>query len=106
MAKPKPSVDLGYPNEGRGGISAFNFVEEEAEWWDTHDSEDYPDAFTPVEVIIGGELLERLTLRLDEADREALNRYARKKGVGPSTLARMWIKEHLAQEAEAEAKAS
>lgn len=123
MTTPKPTVDLGYPTEPLGGIPSFNSIEEEAEWWDTHDTADFQHLFTPVQIKIGGELAkeiaarrleqsnrgelaEKLTLRLDEADREALNKYARKKGIGPSTLARMWIKEHLDQEAAREAKAS
>jgi len=55
----------------------------------------------PVEVTIGGELAERLTLRLDAEDRAELVRRARAKGVGPSTLARIWLKERLDQEAAA-----
>lgn len=52
---------------------------------------------------MGHDLAEWLTLRLDRADRDALARYAKKKGVGPSTLARLWVKEHLQREAGAEA---
>jgi hypothetical protein len=44
-----------------------------------------------------------LTLRLDQADRQALVSHARAMGVGPSTLARIWLKERLRQEAAAEA---
>jgi len=43
---------------------------------------------------------------LEQADREALARRARAMGVGPSTLVRMWMKERLWQEAEAEATRS
>lgn len=51
---------------------------------------------------VGQELAERLTLRLDQADREKLAKYAREKGIGPTTLARIWLKERLRQEAAAE----
>ncbi|MGI8484187.1 MAG: CopG family antitoxin [Thermomicrobiales bacterium] len=98
----KPTVDLGYPTPAFGRIPAFQNIEEEAEFWDTHDTADFPDEFKPVAVTIGPELAEKLTLRLDKADRDALARYAKRKGVGPSTLARMWIKENLRHEAEAE----
>jgi len=32
-----PTVDHGYPTEPHGSIPAFNTIEEEAEFWDTHD---------------------------------------------------------------------
>jgi len=58
-----------------------------------------------VEVTIGGDLAERMTLRLDKEDRSELARRARDMGVGPSTLPRIWLEERLRQEAEAEAPA-
>ena len=103
MSQFKPTVDLGYPTEPHGRIPAFNNIEEEAEFWDTHDFTDYLDESTPVQIMVGGQLAERLTLRLDESDRRDLARRAREKGVGPSTLARMWLKERLRDEAAAEA---
>ncbi len=57
------------------------------------------------EVTLGTELAERLTLRLDKADREQLAKQAKAKGIGPSTLARMWLKERLRQEVQAETPA-
>lgn len=122
MNKLKPTVDLGYPTEPLGDIPSFNNIEEEAEWWDTHDTADFQHLFNPVQIRIGGELAEqiaknrersaqgelaeKLTVRLDESDRADLTKYAKRKGIGPSTLARMWIKEHLEEEAAREAKAS
>lgn len=103
MSSHKPTVDLGYPTPAHGRIPSFANIEEEAEFWDTHDTADFPDEFTPVEVKVNLELAEKLTLRLDRADRDALTRFAKKKGIGPSTLARIWVKEHLRQEAETDA---
>lgn len=105
MSQPKPTVDLGYPTEAHGRIPAFNNIEEEAAFWDTHDFTDFVEESTPVQITVGQELAARLTLRLDQADRQLLARRARAKGVGPSTLARMWLKERLRQEAEAETPA-
>lgn len=99
----RPTVDLGYPTEAHGRIPAFNSIEEEASFWDTHDVTDYLEESRPVEITVGQELAERLTLRLERTDREDVVRRARAKGIGPSTLIRMWIKERLRQEAEAEA---
>ena len=104
MSQPKPTVDLGYPTPARGRIPAFQSVEEEAAFWDTHDITDFTEESTPVQVIVGQDLAERLTLRLDQADRRELTKRAHAKGVGPSTLARMWLKERLREEAEAEAR--
>ena len=98
MNRPKPTVDLGYPTEAHGRIPSFANIEEEAEFWDTHDFTDFLEESTPVEVAIGPELAERLTLRLEQRDRQQLIAFAREKGIGPSTLARMWIKERLRQE--------
>ena len=94
--------ELGYPTEAYGRIPSFANREEEAAFWDTHDVTEFDGVeLHPVEVTIGGELAERLTLRLDAEDRAELARRARAKGVGPSTLVRMWIKERLDQEATA-----
>lgn len=103
MSQLQPTVDLGYPTEAHGRIPSFNSIEEEAAFWDTHDFTDYLEESRPVEVTIGDELAERLTLRLERNDREALRRRAKRMGVGPSTLARMWLKERLRLEEEAEA---
>lgn len=102
MSNVKPTIDLGYPTEAHGRIPAFNSIEEEAAFWDTRDLTDFAAEWTPVQVSVGPELANRLTLRLDRADREQLVRQAKVKGVGPSTLARMWLKERLRQEADAE----
>jgi hypothetical protein len=37
----RPEINLGYPTEAQGKIPSFRSVEEEAEFWDTHDIVDY-----------------------------------------------------------------
>ena len=102
MNQPRPSVDLGYPTEPHGRIPSFASVEDEAAVWDSHDLADFAgDELQTVLRPVGGDLAERLTLRLDRADRAALDRLAREKGVGPSTLARIWLKERLQREGNA-----
>lgn len=94
--------ELGYPTEANGRIPSFANRDEEAAFWDTHDVNEFVgEELQPVDVTIGGDLAKRLTLRLDQSDRSELERRARAKGVGPSTLARMWLKERLREEAEA-----
>ena len=68
MSQLQPTVDLGYPTAARGRIPAFANVAEEAAFWDTHDFTDFVDESTPVQVTVGQELTERLTLRLDQVN--------------------------------------
>jgi CopG antitoxin of type II toxin-antitoxin system len=77
MIQPRPTIDLGYPTPARGRIPAFHSLEEEAAFWDTHDVTDFAEESTPVQVNVGQELAERLTLRLDQADRQKLAKHAR-----------------------------
>ena len=96
-------AELGYPTEAVGRIPSFASRDEEAEFWDTHDLTEFDGVeLHPIEVTVGGELAERLTIRLDQDDRAELNRRARVIGVGPSTLVRMWVKERLNQGANGE----
>lgn len=104
MSGHNPTLDLGYPTEAHGRIPAFDTIEEEAAFWDSHDFTDCRDESTPVRVMAGQELAERLTLRLDRADRQELAERARAKGVGPAALARIRLKERLRHEAEAETR--
>lgn len=76
-------------------IPQFRNREEEAKWWDTHDITDYVDELKPVKVDFAKNLSEGLTIRLNSATIDKLRRIAQEKGIGPATLARMWIIEHL-----------
>lgn len=76
-------------------IPEFNDREAEAEFWDTHDAGDYWDETETVDVKFSKDLTENLTVRLSASALALLRREASQKGVGPSTLARMWIVAHL-----------
>lgn len=91
-------------------VPKFKSIEEEAEFWDTHDSEDYPDYWEPVtdirfsknlkSVYIGGTKPPKskiVQMRLDEETISAMEKVARQKGVGTSTAARMLIRDRLSQ---------
>ena len=78
-------------------IPEFKNREEEAEWFDTHDMADYMDEFKPVKVRFAKNLSEGLHIRLDSSTLTKLRNEAKEKGIGPTTLARMWILEHLRQ---------
>ena len=79
-------------------ISTFATYEEEAAFWDTHDLADYWDEFKLVKVRFAkklSHLSETLNIRLDPEDVVKLRQEAHKKGIGPTTLVRMWVREHL-----------
>jgi predicted DNA binding CopG/RHH family protein len=71
----------------------FKNRQEMAEWFDTHEMTDYD--FKPVRVRFSKNLSVGLNIRLDPDSFAQLRSAASKKGIGPTTLARMWIKEHL-----------
>lgn len=81
--------------ERKSRIPEFKSREEMAEWFDTHDMADYQDEFKTVKVRFAKNLSECLTLRLDSQTLARLRALAHKKGIGPTTLARMWILERL-----------
>jgi len=76
-------------------IPEFASREEEAQWWDTHDVTDYLDELKPARVRFAKKLSEGITIRLEEQTLEQLRRQAHEKGIGPTTLVRMWILERL-----------
>lgn len=79
-------------------IPEFRNIEEEAEFWDTHDTTDYENEFKPINVRFAKNLSEGITIRLDPETLKVLRARAHERGIGPSTLARMWILERLREE--------
>lgn len=77
------------------GIPAFDSREEEAEFWDTHDTADFEDEFEPTNVRFARNLSQGITVRFTAETLATLRTTAQKKGIGPTTLARMWILERL-----------
>lgn len=76
-------------------IPNFKNYEEEARFWDTHSITDFLDELRPVKVHFAKNLSDTLTLRLDAPTLIELRQKAQNIGVGPTTLARMWILEKL-----------
>ena len=74
-------------------IPDFKNRQEMAEWFDTHDMTEYD--FKPVKVRFAKNLSVGLNIRLDPKSLEDLRTVAHEKGIGPTTLARMWVMEHL-----------
>src|SRR5579862_3645321 len=91
MTKEKGTAELAQPRR----IPDFASREEMAKFWDTHDASDYWDELKPVRVRVAKNLSEPLTIRLDPETLAELRLQAQEKGIGPTTLARMWVLERL-----------
>jgi predicted DNA binding CopG/RHH family protein len=72
----------------------FTTLEEEAEYWDTHSPFDEKGEQAVV-AVHRGQKTETLTVRFDPQDLADLRQQADEKGLGPTTLVRMWVREHL-----------
>jgi len=82
----------------RSRIPRFKSREEEAQFWDTHDTTEFEDEFKEVHIKVAQPLGHILAVRLDAKTITRLGAIGRKKGVGASTLARMWLLERLERE--------
>lgn len=79
-------------------IPPFKTLDEEAEFWDTHDASLlFKNPKIPLEKLplLEKEKEEALTVRLQKSVKQKLERIARQKGIGPTTLVRMWLVERL-----------
>jgi len=80
-------------------IPRFETYEEEAEFWDTHDTTEFEEEFEPVEATFAQSLVRRgLTVPLDTQTVELLQRLAREKETEPAMLVRSWILDRLRAE--------
>ena len=72
-------------------------LEEIAEFWETHDSADYWDQMEDVtdQVHFKRPAEKTVSVRITEEDLNKLKRIAAEKGLGHTTLIRVWIKEKL-----------
>lgn len=76
-------------------IPDFKSREEEAKFWDTHSTADYEDSWKPVKVVFAKNLSSGITVRLNSDVLKKLREKAAQKGIGPTTLIRMWVMERL-----------
>ncbi|MFQ6028904.1 MAG: CopG family antitoxin [Dehalococcoidia bacterium] len=81
--------------KSKSRIPEFASIEEEAEFWDTHDTTDFGDEFKPVRVRFAKNLSEGITIRLDPETLRKVRELAKEKGIGPTVLMRIWIMERL-----------
>ena len=82
-------------------IPEFASLDEEAAFWDTHDTTDYEDEFRPVSVVFEERSTDdqgpkrTIAIRLDaETDRE-LTALAQQQGLRKSTLVRSVVQDYL-----------
>ncbi|MCK4476377.1 MAG: hypothetical protein KAU16_06585 [Methanophagales archaeon] len=80
-----------------GKIPIFKSFEEEAKFWDTHDTEEFTDEFEHVEVKFARPLKHKwmLTIELDEETFNQMKKLAEGAGKEPSVLIRSWVLEHI-----------
>jgi predicted DNA binding CopG/RHH family protein len=77
-------------------IPQFDSIEEEEAFWDTQSAADFWDEMTPMKVRFARPLSKGLTVRFDATTLQHLRKTASKKGLAPTALIRMWVKEQLA----------
>jgi hypothetical protein len=96
------------PAHGPSRIPEFDSIEEEAEWWDTHDITDYLDELRPVTLKFApsSESLYRFTMYVRFDDWKVVERIAGERGRDPKELAAEWIAERVRQEAHVPAATS
>jgi predicted DNA binding CopG/RHH family protein len=78
-------------------IPEFKTVQEAAEFFDTHSLAEFEDEFedAPDVVFVKAGPKKTVSVRLDEASMARVTKEAQAKGIGPSTLIRMWVLERL-----------
>lgn len=76
-------------------IKPFKSLEEEANFWDKHDIVDLVGKDMSIGIHRAPKT-DTLTIRFDPKDTQKLREKAFHLGIGPTTLARMWIRDKLA----------
>ncbi|MEK7498226.1 MAG: CopG family antitoxin [Patescibacteria group bacterium] len=79
-------------------LPKFKNYDEEAKFWDTHSVTDYGKVIDPKDVRVKKPIKMTFTVRLDRQTVTKLDEVADEKGIGPATLARMWLLEKLKEE--------
>lgn len=81
-------------------IPQFKTEQEEADFWDSHDSTDFLDETEAINVtfVDARPSMKQISLRLDPSVIDQLKSLAVDKGIGYQTMIRMWVMERLGQE--------
>ncbi len=83
-------------------VPNFKSIEEEAKFWDSHSTADYPEYWSDAKNVkfaknLSSNFDESLPMRLDKATKQRIEKVAKDKGIKVSSAARMLILERLAQ---------
>lgn len=76
-------------------LPSTDSIAELARFWDEHDVTDFDDQLIEVESPFASRLGEAVPVALDEAEREAVHRLARARGLDDASLIREWVREKL-----------
>jgi predicted DNA binding CopG/RHH family protein len=78
-------------------LPTFATEQEEAEFWDSHDSTEFLEETEAVESRFVDQRPQKkqITIRLDPSAIEQIKKVANNKGIGYQTLIRMWVMEQL-----------
>ena len=82
-------------------IRPFKSLEEEANFWDTHDvSGALKNSKIPLSKLLSLEPKKEviMTLRVQKIVKDKIDKAAKLKGINPATLSRMWLVERLTKE--------
>jgi hypothetical protein len=79
----------------KSNIPEFTSYEEEAKFWDTHSFTEFFEETKPVNIRFVRPKTQGITVRFDEQTLNNLRQVADQKGIGPTSLIRMWVKERL-----------
>jgi len=88
MKRPKP-------------IKPFKTLEEEANFWDTHDvSKIFKNPKISLSELLSLEPKKEviMTLRVQKVVKDKIDKAAKTRGINPATLSRMWLVERLTKE--------
>ena len=79
-------------------IPKFKSDEEATRFWQSHTFKDYNMDTAESEIRFVRKPRRTIAIRLDSEDVKAIEKIAHRKGLGYTSLLRMWIKEYLAKE--------
>ena len=82
----------------RKRLPRFSSIAEEARFWQAHSPLNYRGAFREEPGELSGRLETLLAVRFDQDTVNLLRKVARAKGIGATTLLRLWTIERLAEE--------
>lgn len=81
---------------GKNKIPEFKSIQEEANFWDTHDITDFLDEIKPIKAVYTpSEKKEVMAIRMAPSLKKQIEEIARGYDISSSSLIRMWIVDRL-----------